>query len=190
MGRRAGRLTVRLRGDGCENCARCGNQDQVAYPQRAVPKVRKRKVAFWAGAGVMVLSGILILVSSFFPWMSGFFGVLSISGMDLVTNEQIRIDNLFVDYGDGYPIFGGLTSLILGLLVTLLAVVMLAARAKWPAGLALLFCLVSLGIAVTNLSSILRMPDDTGIMSAGSGLYVLILFSFLGVTSSIMALSG
>lgn len=142
------------------------------------------------GAGVLVLSGLLILVSSFLPWISGPFGFGSLSGMDFVTNEQVRMNNLFFDYGDGYPFFSGLTSLILGLIVVFLAVILLASRSKWPAGLALPFCVISLGIAGTNLSSILRGPGGADMISAGSGIYVFIIFSLLGLAGSISSLAG
>ncbi|MBC7253781.1 MAG: zinc ribbon domain-containing protein [Actinobacteria bacterium] len=151
---------------------------------------KKRKAAFWVGAAVLLLAGLLVLLSSFMPWIKGPFGFGSVSGMDFVTREETRMDNLFFDYGDGYPLFSGLTSLILGLLVAFLAVVMLASRSKWPAGLALLFCVISLGMAGTNLSSILRGPEGADLISAGSGIYVFIVFSLLGLAGSITSLAG
>lgn len=162
----------------------------VAYPAQAPSGVRKRKAVFWLGACVLVLSGLLVLVSSFLPWISGPFHFGSMSGMDLVTNERFRMDNLFFDYGDGYPFFSGLVTLILGGLLTFLAFVLLASRRKWAAGLALPFCVISLGIAVTNLSSILRGPGGMGMISAGSGIYVLIVFSLLGLMGAVISLAG
>lgn len=164
---------------------RPGAASAVAHPPSTITGGKKRGAAFWVGAGVVLISGILILMSSFLPWISDPFGITSYSGMDFVTNEWMRMDNLFFDYGDGYPFFSGLTSLILGILVAILAVIMLAARAKWPAGLALLFCLLSLGVAVTNLSSILRLE-----LRAVSGIYVFVVFSVLGMVGSAAALSG
>ncbi len=162
----------------------------VAYPARAASGTGKRKPVFWVGACVLVLAGLLVLISSFLPWISGPFGFGSVSGMDFVTKEQFRMDNLFFDYGNGYPFFSGLVSLILGVLLAFLAVVLLASRRKWPAGLALPFCIISLGVAITNLSSILRGPGGADMISAGSGIYVFIIFSLLGLVGSIMSLAG
>ncbi|MGQ9476249.1 MAG: hypothetical protein ACUVRX_10065 [Actinomycetota bacterium] len=86
--------------------------------------------------------------------------------------------------------FSRLASLIAGLLVALLAVIMLAARQKWPASLTLIFCLPSVNIAVANPSSILRNPVGEGLVSAGAGIYTFALFSLLGLVSSAVTLSG
>lgn len=67
---------------------------------------------------------------------------------------------------------------------------MLAARLKWPAGLTLIFGLLSMGIAVTNLSSILRDPVGGGLISVGAGIYTFTFFSLLGVVGSAVTLSG
>ncbi len=151
---------------------------------------RKRKPVFWVGAGMLLLSGLFILISSFMPWL-GSFG-FSFSGMDMVTEEYVMENpffdtNIFYDYGEElYPMFSGLTSIILGLLMAVLGTVALASRRRWPAGLALPFSIIALGIAVTNLSSILRYSAS----SAGAGLYAFALFSLVGIVGSGMCLGG
>ena len=72
-------------------CHRAGHQDQ--------------EQSFLGGCLIVLVSGILVLVSTFMPWF------LDATGWDGVTYGE-GFAKLF-DYRDGYPLFTGLCSLII-----------------------------------------------------------------------------
>jgi hypothetical protein len=140
---------------------------------------------FWIGGGLTLVSGILVALSSFMSWMTGPFGIGKMSGWDFVD----IMDSKLFDYGNGYPLFSGLCSLIAGGLIVLLALIMLLSRSKGLGGLAIVFSVIALGMAVTNLTSIVRGPEGVS-LSLGIGMYLFVVFSFLGIVGSGMAMAG
>lgn len=113
------------------------------------------------------------------PWfydLSGWDGVTFGSG-----GEK------FFDYGEGYPLFTGLCSLILGGLIALFGVLMLILRSRGLGGIAILFSIFALGMAITNMTTIIR-GDSFSTMQVG--MYFFLIFSFLGLVGGGMATSG
>ena len=168
---------------------------QAAYPAYAQAPARAAKSRgglFWAGALLVLVAGVLILVSTWMAWGSGPRGVLSLSGWDWFDigkaggGESGEVVNAFFVYSGGYPVFTGLCSLILGGLIALLAVLMLLFRSKGMGGIAILFSIFALGMAITNLTTILRTEG----ISVGSGMYLVLVVSFLGIVGGGMAVSG
>jgi hypothetical protein len=159
------------------------------YAQAPAYAVKTRGGLFWVGALITLVTGVMVLVSSFMAWISGPFGLGSISGWDLVTNDAMKISNGFFEYGNGYPLFSGLCPLILGSLIALIAVLMLIFRSRGLGGLAILFSILALGMAITNLTSILRDPTGVG-LGVGVGIYIFLIFSFTGLVGGGMAASG
>ena len=157
----------------------------AAYAPAPAVAVKTRGGLFWVGSFVLLISGVMILVSSFMAWITGPFGYGSYSGWNLVED----ISNKFFDYGEGYPLFSGLCPLILGGLIALIAVLMLIFRSRGLGGLAILFSIFALGIAITNLTSILRDPSGID-LGVGVGMYLFLIFSFTGIVGGGMSMSG
>lgn len=163
------------------------------YPPvaRAAGK-RTRGAVFWIGAVIVLIAGTLILVSTFMSWGIGPRGRISLSGWDWFdigksgggTSGDV-VNPLFI-YSEGYPIFTGLCSLIAGVLLALLALLMLTTSVKAWGGIVIFFSVLALGMAVTNLTTILRSEG----ISLGVGMYLLLVFSLLGIVGGGMSLSG
>ena len=163
----------------------------AAAPAYAAP-AKTRSVAFWIGACIVVVSGILVLVSTWMSWGSGPAGILSLSGWDWFDIGRAgggmsgEVVNAFFIYADGYPIFTGLCTLILGILIALIGGLVLLSRSKGLASLAIIFSIIALGIAITNLTTILRTEG----ISMGVGMYIFLAFSLLGLVGGGVAASG
>ncbi len=168
------------------------------YPQQYAPApayvtVRKERGGmFWVGSLIILVAGILVLVSTWMSWVSGPGGFHSLSGWDWFDlgksggGASGEVVNAFFIYSDGYPMFTGLCSLILGGLIALIAVLMLLFRSKGLGGIAILFLIFALGMAITNLTTILRTEG----ISVGVGMYSFLIFSFLGLVGGGMSMSG
>ncbi len=151
----------------------------AAYAPAPAHAVKTRGGIFWVGALIVLVSGILVLVSTFMPWF------LDATGWDGVTYGE-GFAKLF-DYGDGYPLFTGLCSLILGGLIALMGVLILVTRSKGLGGLTILFSLFALGMAITNLTTIVRIIDFSEMQV---GMYLFLIFSFTGLVGGGMSISG
>jgi hypothetical protein len=127
----------------------------------------------------------MVMISSFMVWFTGPFGFGSLKGWDFVD----IMDSKFFSYGNGYPMFSGLCSLILGGVIALIAVIMLISRSKGLGVMAIIFSILALGIAVTNLTTIIRGPEGVS-LSAGVGMYIFLAFSFLGIVGGGVAMAG
>lgn len=164
----------------------------MAPPMAGAAGKKTRGAVFWIGAVIILVSGVLILVSTFLSWGTGPRGYFSLSGWDWFDigrsggGTSGDIVNPFFVYSEGYPIFTGLCSLIAGGLLALLGLLTLLARSKALGGIALLFGIFALGMAVTNLTTILRTED----IALGVGMYLFLVFSFLGLVGGGMSLSG
>jgi hypothetical protein len=147
-----------------------------------------------------------VLTSTWMSWGSGPAGYLSLSGWDWFS-EQGKTDSLlgqaidlakeqgdtvnpFFVMGDyisaGYPIFTGLCSIILGGLLILIAILMLIFRSRGLGGIAILFSIFALGMAITNTVAIVGLQN----ISLGVGMYLFLVFSFAGLVGGGMAVSG
>ncbi|MDD5666421.1 MAG: zinc ribbon domain-containing protein [Actinomycetota bacterium] len=161
-------------------------QQQYAAPPAApypaayatAPAARTRSSLFWVGALIVLVSGILVLVSTFMPWF------LDATGWDGVTYGE-GLAKLF-DYGDGYPLFTGLCSLIIGVLIVMMGVLILVTRSKGLGGLAILFSIFALGMAITNLTTIVRAINFSEMQV---GMYIFLIFSFLGLVGGGLSMS-
>ncbi len=160
-----------------------------AYAPAPAYAARTRGGLFWVGALIVLVSGILVLVSTWMSWGSG--GMMSISGWDWFDIGKAGgggsgdVVNAFFIYSNGYPVFTGLSSLILGGLIALVAVLMLLFRSRGMGGMAILFSIFALGIAITNLTTILRTDG----VSVGVGMYIFLIFSFLGLVGGGLSMS-
>lgn len=125
-------------------------------------------------------------------WGTGPRGRFSLSGWDWFDigrtgkGAEGEIVNPFFIYSEGYPLFTGLCSLIAGGLLAFLGLLALLTKSKALGGVAMLFAILALGMAVTNLTTILRSEGVT----MGGGMYLFLVFSFLGVVGGGMSLTG
>jgi hypothetical protein len=164
----------------------------AAYAPAPAYAAKTRSGVFWVGAIIVLVAGIMVLLSTWMAWGSGPGGYLSLSGWDWFDIGKAgggasgEVVNAFFIYSDGYPIFTGLCSLIIGSLIALIAVLMLLFRSKGLGGVAILFSIFALGMAITNLTTILRTEG----ISVGIGLYIFLIFSFLGLIGGGMSASG
>jgi len=154
----------------------------AAYAPAPAYAAKTRSGLFWTGALIVLVAGIMILVSTWMAWISTPFG----SGTGWQLTEGVEGAEWFFAYNDGYPIFTGLCSLLLGGLIALIAVLMLIFRSKGLGGVAILFSIFALGMAITNLTTILRTEG----ISVGIGLYIFLIFSFLGLIGGGLSTSG
>ncbi len=147
---------------------------------------------FWVGTLILLVAGALILASTWMAWGSGPGGFLKLTGWDWFNlgkeggAGQGEVVNAFFVYSEGRPLFTGLCSLILGALIVLIALLMLLFQSRGLGGVAILFSIFALGMAVTNLTTILRTDG----ISVGMGTIIFIAFSFLGLVGGGMAMSG
>jgi hypothetical protein len=147
---------------------------------------------FWIGALILLVAGVLILVSTWMAWGSGPGGFMSLSGWDWFDIGKAggggsgEVVNAFFVYSDGYPIFTGICTLILGGLIVLIAALMLIFRSKGLGGIAILFAIFALGMAITNMTTILRIEG----ISMGVGMYIFLIFSVAGLVGGGMSMSG
>lgn len=167
---------------------------QVTYPpgvaQPWVPRAQETKprARVYVGAAVVILSGILILLSSFMPWAreTGYYGGESGTGWELLdTYNELEINPFFNDDLYDKPLFSGLCSLIAGILIAAFGLLLLFIRNKGLAVVTLILAIAALGIAVTNTYSISTIEG----MSVGAGIIVFILFSLAGSIGSVVGLS-
>jgi hypothetical protein len=136
------------------------------------------------GAGIILVAGVLVLVSAFMPWLTGPRGFISFSGWDAVRKSSGA--EVFFSYNSGSPTFTGLCSLIAGGIIALVGLLMLIFRSKGVGVIAIIFSIIALGMAITNLSTFLR----TEMISVGMGMYVFLIFSFLGLVGGGLAMAG
>lgn len=157
----------------------------------AAPAAKTRGGLFWTGAVLVLVSGVVVLISTWLAWGTGPGGVLSLSGWDWFDIGRAglaapgEVSNAFFVYSQGYPLFTGLCSLILGGLIALIGALMLIFRSKGMGGMAILFCIFALGIAITNLTTVVRQE----MVSIGIGMYLFLVFSFLGLVGGAVAMS-
>jgi len=153
---------------------------------------KTRGAVFWIGAVIVLMAGALVLVSTFMSWGTGPRGYLSLSGWDWFDIGKSGgggagdVVNPFFVYSGGYPMFTGLCSLIAGGLLAFIGLLMLLARSRALGGIAIFLAVISLGMAVTNLTTILRTEG----ISLGIGMYLFMVFSFLSIVGGGMSLSG
>ncbi len=180
-----------------------GVAPQAAYPPPVTQaEARSKGPVFWVGAGIVLVAGVLVLISSWLSWAQGPGGFAGVSGWDWFNLGKTgssfagsgEISNAFFIYSGGYPLFTGLCSLIFGGAIAFLALLMLALRMKGFAAMTLIFSLLALGLAVTNLTTILRAGNAAagmmGGLEVGIGMYIFLIFSALGLGGSIAALAG
>jgi hypothetical protein len=153
----------------------------------AAPAAKTRGGLFWTGAAIILIVGIVVIACSFMPWVTGPLGYGSESGWDAfnLAREFGEVGDWFFQYNNGYPFFTGLCSLIIGGLIALIGALMLIFRSKGIGGIAILFSIFALGMAITNLTTIVR----TDMISIGIGMYLFLVFSFLGLVGGAIAMS-
>lgn len=163
----------------------------MATAAYAAPAAKTRGGLFWTGSLLVLVSGVVVLICTWLAWGTGPGGILSLSGWDWydIGRSGIagsgEVSNAFFIYSQGYPIFTGLCSLILGGLIALIGGLMLIFRSKGLGGMAILFSIFALGIAITNLTTVVRTEG----ISIGIGMYLFLVFSFLGLVGGAIAMS-
>ncbi|OFW56885.1 MAG: hypothetical protein A2Y75_06895 [Candidatus Solincola sediminis] len=185
-----------------------GYQPPAGAPQAAYPppvlkgKARSKGPIFWVGAGLVLIAGVLVLIATWLSWTRAPGGLISVTGWDWYDlgkagssfAQRGEISNAFFIYQGSYPLFTGLCSLILGGAIAFFAALTLGLRMKGFAGITLTLSLLALGIAIVNLTSILRAgnaaPGLIGGLQAGVGIYIFLIFSALGLGGSLAALAG
>jgi zinc-ribbon domain len=176
---------------------------QFGYRTQALQaKKRSKGPLFWAGAGLVFVSGVLVLISTWLSWATGPGGFFSLSGWDWYNLGKAgssfagpgSVSNAFFMLSSGYPFFTGLCSLILGGAIAFFALLMLALRVKGFTVITIILSLIALGLAITDLTSILRTaniaPGAGATIQTGIGMYIFLIFSALGLGGSIAALVG
>jgi hypothetical protein len=163
----------------------------AAYAPGMVAAAGPRKgTAFYVGAVIILLCGILILISSFLAW-DGVSGYKMESGWDIMKSMTHANMNAFAntaDVGTGGSklIFSGLCTVIAGGAIILFGLLVLLTRSKGLAGLLLFLAIVSLAMAGINTYSFLSIEG----LSIGAGMIMLLIGSIGGLIGSIVCLSG
>ncbi len=166
---------------------------QPAYQQPAYSTAgaagSQRSNAFYVGAVIVLLCGILILVSSFMAW----YGVpgFSESGWELMKDMQDGGQNPFVNTADLGPegsklMFSGLCSVIVGGAIFIFGLLALLLKSKGLAGFLLCLSLAALVIAGINTFSFLTIEG----FSLGAGMYLFLVGSLGGTVGSIVCMAG
>ncbi len=165
-------------------------QQAQPYPQQYYQPVAARRSSGssrMVGGVIVLIAAALIIVGTFTPWFKydGDFSSYSASASGWDTREMI--DNQVFDWGNGKPLFSGLSSLIAGILLALAAVLVIATRSRGLAGLAFFFSILALIMAGTNAYSILSA--EIGI-SMGFGMILFLAGSVGALAGSIVSMSG
>jgi hypothetical protein len=153
---------------------------------------RTRRPIFWLGSSLVLIAGAVVLISTWLSWGGGSGGIISLTGWDWFDLGRTlpaapgEVTNAFFIYSEGYPLFTGLCSLIAGALIALIGIIMLLTRSKGLGVLAIIFSLLALGMAVTNLTTILRGDN----ISMGVGMYLFLIFSLAGLVGGVSATAG
>lgn len=162
---------------------------ELAAARVAVPRA-KRGRALLIGAALLLVAGMLVLISTWLAW--GRETSSTISGWGWYDVGRIAVSRggdiatpIFV-YFQGYPIFTGLCSLVLGAMMCIAGMVMAIFSSRRVAGVAVSVSAVALVMALINLTSVLRQPD-TGV---GAGLILFIIFAAVGILGAIAGLRG
>lgn len=143
-----------------------------------------------AGAAMITVAGVAVLVSTWLSWGSGPGG--SLTGWGWYDVGRIAVSRggdiatpLFVYY-QGYPVFTGLCSLAVGAMMAIAGVVLFLFASRKVAGTAIAVSSLALGLSVVNLSSILRQPGT----NPGAGLILFVVGAVAGLAGGIIGLQG
>ena len=165
---------------------------QGAYYPRPAQAARRKGTLFWVGAAIVAISGALVLLSTWLSWGAGSGGYFSLSGWDWFDLGKTGgggpgdVVNAFFVYSDSYLIFTGLGSLIMGALILLAGALMLVLRSKVLGGMAIFFAVIALGMAIVNLTTILRTEGIT----VGAGMIVFLAFALAALLGGVVSVSG
>ncbi len=166
---------------------------QVPYGQVAHYDLStgQRGAAFFIGAGLVILCGILVLASSFMAWY-GISGIIMRSGWETMQDMRDAGMNPFANFAsigaDGDKlVFSGLCSLIIGALLVLAALLAMPMRSRGMAVLLLFFSLISLAMAGINTYSFLSLGEG---IDLGAGMFLFLIGSAGGMVGSIVSLAG
>lgn len=139
-------------------------------------------------ASVTLVAGLLVLISTWLPWGMGPAG--SLTGWGWYNIGRIAVTGggdfatPFFVYYQGYPVFTGLCSLLLGSLLAIAGLLVLIFANRKTAITTIVISALALLMAVVNLTSILRQPDA----SLGIGLILFLIFALAGLIGGIVSL--
>lgn len=162
------------------------------YAAAAPGAAHRMGVLFWMGSLLVLAAGVVILLSTFMTWGSGPFGRLSLTGWDWYDLGRTlpagsgEVSNAFFVYSQGKPIFTGLCTLIAGGILALVGLLMLIFRSKGMGGVAILFSIFCLGMAVANTYTVVSSAN----VNMGVGMYLFLAFSVIGLVAAPLAMSG
>lgn len=142
------------------------------------------------GSLAQFLGGVVILLSVFLAYSSG-------PGRSLTGWEWFRIGNMAVSGGgdigtpffvhlEGYPVFTGLTFLVIGGMLAITGFFNLVLGNRKTATVGLALSLIALAVSLVNLTSFLRQPGA----GLGVGIILVLLFSLIGVAGSAMNIAS
>ncbi|MBC7253740.1 MAG: hypothetical protein H5T72_07210 [Actinobacteria bacterium] len=145
---------------------------------------------FVLGSLAQLLGGLVILLSVFLAYSSG-------PGRSLTGWEWFRIGNMAVSGGgdigtpffvhlEDYPVFTGLTFLVIGGMLAITGLINLVLGNRKTATVGLILSLLALAVSLVNLTSFLRQPGA----GLGVGIILVLLFSLIGVAGSAMNIAS
>ncbi|MDY6794888.1 MAG: zinc ribbon domain-containing protein [Actinomycetota bacterium] len=163
----------------------------AAAPAAYATGTSTRGALFWIGALMVLVTGAVVLISTWLSWGTGPTGILSLTGWDWfdIGNQGLagsgEVANAFFVYSSGYPLFTGLCSLIVGGIIALVGALMLIFRSKGIGSMAILFSIFALGMSITNMTTIFRQEG----ISMGVGMWLFVVFSLIGLVGGSMAMA-
>jgi len=150
------------------------------------------RLRLYIGAGVILFCAVMVLASTFMPWIGGgYLGHSGESDSGWEVFELYKESDLFPLYDHrliNRPIFTGLTTLIMALLLLLMGALMAALTRKGFAVATLVLFFLTMGFAITNIVSF-STTGESGV-GPGGGIITMVVFSFLGMMGSIIALTA
>jgi hypothetical protein len=142
------------------------NQDQSWY------KSHVRSTESPVGGSIVALSGVMIIVSVFLPWIAG------ISGWDLMFSGQFGTSHNFLfSYYQGLFFFSGFLALLFGLLILAGGVMRIFG---WENGEVLILLASLFSIAVVTVNIVFAYAKGVpGFDSPGGGVWLFAVFALL-----------
>ncbi len=137
-----------------------------------------RTPVFWVGASIVILAGLLILLSSFMAWMPR-----GLTGMNLVSTRVIGTSggsfNAFFTASNGYIVFSGLWSVLLGVGLLATGIMLIGSIGYSMAYFASVLGFLALGLSVVNLVTLSALN-----FGVGAGAIVFLVFAIIGLAGT------
>jgi len=149
------------------------------------------------GANITLICGVVIIASTFMPWMGFEEEGYSVFGpawehIDIIRDTEHSTLDYFIDRGFGNMIFTGIIFVIVGILIILVSIILLFRRRMAVATTLLFLSLIAAFISGANIFSMSNfdIPGTDTKMLVGIGLYISLAFSILGIVGYFIVYSG